>query len=420
MGSIDRNESDFAFAPPVMDYFGPNVLMENVATADVIMIDTVYRPLGREGDSPKNESTHVLDFLSGYSMTHWYCTLLFAALICCLMWLALRTTPAMSRAERVRRQAWPPIRRALKMKRLSKKKSIKTTANVLISCVLKQHSNCSSLPLRFAVSITYTVLTLLAFFSALFLTSMISTEMVVLKPPPVYRTYQDLLDHDVVPVWHKFSGDAVVFEKAKPGSDQRRIWDQAVKRGINQSILDLGASIGPEAMSSMRPLVNRVMERKVVGLCNDIITRSAVSNACALKSAHSLDYLVNAFYRKDPHQEETLRVFPMFAGISLEKRKFLRRMRRHKIIGSGLFQELITKRFEFYIANNDKDTRAVAECMANVILMPKVEHVAVPLSHYYDLSVLCLSFLSFAVIVLTTESCFSWKRGNQSAATSRP
>lgn len=380
--SLYHNESDSMVYLLPLGYYGPQLVMENVVNSENTMISSMYQK--DDGGDP----THVLDFLDGYSTLQWFVTSCFATVLCLL--LALGMTFRRMNSNRTK----PTLHR------------VKRTIGVLLSCSLNQHSNCGSLKLTLSISCAYTVLTLLAYYSHFYLTSMIKTEMVVPKRPPTYDSYKDILDRNAKPLWISKMGDELMFRDAVKGSRAAKIWDRAVKRGINQSIIDSSPEDGsggePDLMGTIGPILKSMTNGSAVGLLSRLVTTLAVSNMCAYLRAADKYPDFNAWVRVDEEAVEYLRVLPVSKSLPPEVR---RRMRRgpQAALEADLLYGFVTKTFKFKAESPAGHLREVEECMSNVMVLAEHEVDAVPVAHFIDLFTVCLIGLLVTSVIWLAE-----------------
>jgi hypothetical protein len=221
LGSLQRNESDIAVTFPLDDYYGPVIEPWVPLWADYPIIGSTYNK-----NNVSRQATRVLDFVGGFGVTSWILSGVatgFMMILLMASWL-LRKERKETARQRKACENGNPIRK--KKKWFRRMTLIRTCyGNMLtmtISCILKQNGNCVNLKMTTLISMLYTLLTLLCFFASYFLTSMIKTHMVIVKPPMTYNSYQDILDHDAVPGWLAEFDDQRTFRDAETEQRQRK------------------------------------------------------------------------------------------------------------------------------------------------------------------------------------------------------
>ena len=379
--SLELNESDFSATGALQGFYGELVTEWGVQFKDSTLIGSVY-----DSGSESKAATQVLDFLSAYSDDHWFLTLisLFALV---LLLLVCKITA---------------IRKPLTLKRITRRAT--RVALFTVACIVKQHTSCSCVKLTRPLSHwIYLGLTMHTFFSGYFLTSMIKTEAVVVKPPATYDSYADLLAHDVLPIWVREMDDQRTFRDAKPGTNEREIWMQAEERGINRSLLSL-KEVGGD-LSLVVPRLMAVANRSAVGLSNWISTNVAVSNGCAFSREQQLYTQVMAYVRQDPDAVEVLRVV---LGSAVAAPSLRRRVTRTyaRLFESHLLMPTMLRSLSFSVAKPTGHASEVQECMANVIVMPDHTFLTVPVPHFFDLLTVCTYLVALAAFLLLTERLF--------------
>lgn len=381
IGSIQRNESDTAGVVAINNYYGPNVTTWNPLYSDTTMIGTMYTKKMFD----KGYSTRVLDFIHSYSLIHWSFTAFLLVLISSVIFISLK------------------ILSGTKTRR-----SFSRSIDVIVGCTLNQHSNCNNISTSITTTFAYTLMTLLGFFTGYFLTSMIKTEMVALDPPFTIQSYQDILDHDVTPMWFAEASQHGGFEFGPPGSLEKRIWDRAVERGINKSIVSIH-HILTENPATVVAYLEQLVSQKAVGLVRSIVTKLMASNLCSFSRQQDWLKNSNAYVHADPNAKEEMRMMP---GSTLTNDLVRNRVKSGmtRKIEMGIFWNLmINREYMFYVQSPEGHVAEVEECIANVIVMPEYNLQSVPLFHYRDLILLATTLFVASLLILLTEKRL-WKR----------
>ena len=394
IGSLQGNRSDVAFTFPQQDDYGDNVSLWSTYRSDSPVIGSAFRMHGSFYGVPDaaERATHVLDFLNAYSVEHWIAT------TCLLVVLMLLLTVAGLLVTLRRRRRF---RRSKKTERLARKQS-RSACVLVTACLVNQHSACGPAASRysFSSSFLYSLTTCLTFFTGYFLTSMIKTEMVVIDPPATYNTFQDILDADARPMWLSEMDDARFFRDARPGSVERAIWDQALERGIERSILRL-KDFGTNALAAV-PIMRAVANRSAVGLSNRFVTQLVTWNACTASRAMNLCPWLGALNRRDPTAAEILRTL----AASRHAPDWLRRRLSSRYTHTFEMDSLVTPSipmFHHLLADPRGHVAEIARCAASVIAEPESQVYAVPLRHYSDLLLLSLGAAGVAALLLLGE-----------------
>ena len=249
--------------------------------------------------------------------------------------------------------------------------------------------------------------TLLAFFTSLFLTSMIKTCAVVPRPPQVYRSYRDLLDADATPIWVREAGDAVAFRDAVPGSEEREIWDHAASRGLQQSFLSPDDAHLP--MKALDAMIS-IGYRRSVGLTSRLVTRLAVSNMCAYMRSNGLFPDTFPFVTADSRVRQFLRVAVGAAHVADGVRRYIVR-RIMPLIETQSFEHLVLQQFKAFLTKGVRETSktgsiaaAIEECEGNVVRSSESRSPAgVQVAYLHSLFLMLLVSAGIASSILLAE-----------------
>jgi hypothetical protein len=379
IGMIQRNESDFGVTMSDYRSYGEKITPWSVVFGDKTVIGTVYKKLNL---TESGSATRVMDFLEGYAAEDWVCTIVIGFLLCLLSFCFL--------AERLRSEILYENRFKL---------AAFGSVHMVITCFVNQHLNISSM--RPPLNQFYFLMTLLGFFTGYFLTSMIKTDMLLIDPPESYKSYQDLLDHDVPPLWFQEAGSHGSFQVANNGSLEKKIWDRAVERGLNKSILSFAEMLGKTPALAMNAIID-VFDRKSVFLMSGVYTRLLDSNACAFTRQNDIKKDVNNLAIADPSAQDHFKVMLGSAVFDpgLKWRVSSGMTRKFEM---GTILPSIFNSYSFAIASTAGHFVSVDECMSGIILMPDHDVVPVPVTHYWDLCLLSLILLLIAGTILRSE-----------------
>jgi hypothetical protein len=406
IGSLQKNESDFAFVIPYLEDFGPNVQPLAPSFSDYSLIGSVYHKL--ELDDGK--ATRVLDFVNGYSVFHWMLTAAASLSLFMLMMTAIIFMQSLKEINKQTRRN--PVESVVaRMKHLVRqrkgirkktafRKAVDRTVIVMTSCVLFQHSNCSNVKMNSTMSWIYTFLTVLCFFTGYFLTSMIKTEMVALDYPPVYESYQDILDNDTMPIWTDETDDQRFFRDAANGTVAKQIWDRALNREVTEkSVINYTQLMDGD----FRPKVMRaIIARDAVTLVNRLATNYLVQTSCATSRQQNDSKNVFAYVSRDVAAKEEIRYSIASSHLDLILKKKIVRVNR-LYFESHLPVEQAVAAMDGFLPGGQGMFNDRQQCMASIIIMPPVNLIPVPVNHYRDLILLFKWLVFAAAFILGVE-----------------
>lgn len=375
IGSLQANESDTLLFPANLP-----IIAENISTATVYSYDKIGMLSAYEKPdiSVNSIGTHVLDMVFGFSWLSW--SVLIGLLIVIFA---------------VQIQAMNPKRKK-KRKNFSSKFCLRSY-RIIVGCALAQHSSIGSRVRKsFTSRLLYTCATLLTFYSCYFLTSMIKTDMVVIKPPVTIESYDELIESDRRPLWLKVYDDYTYFQNAAGGSKEKRIWEKAEEKGINQSIV-------PVSMAHLIPRAMAIGENTEVFMLNRLIGSKSLVHACAVSRTQGLKVNMYPIFRFDASAKEILRgTFQNHLIPDMVSNVIHRNTQR---IFQSQLMEASSRFFDLgnLITDREKMYSAIHECSCNIILIPTPEHKAVDLRHYLSLFVLVVCLIAVCHISLLYE-----------------
>lgn len=376
IGSVQRNDSDFALIGVKLDYYGPTAMPAYTLTHDQPVIASIYHKSNSSAGSSCT-STRVLDFLDAYSPALWFVT----------VYITLFILAMTSAAMILRRESFG----------LDCRMARRLVTNVL-ACFLHQHSSCCTRRLRSIPAFLLLLLAILGFYTTFFLLSMISTEMVVIPRPETYNSYRDLLDHDVLPIWVEGMNDQRFFQHAVPDSYAHRLWIRAVERGLTHSL----APLSRDTMSFVQRTQQPLFDRRAAFISNRLTTEAVVENVCAFTRSNNLLPNSGAYVHVDDGEaSEILRVALISTSADESLKKIATRAGNRIMAGGILAQQVM------FLAHNFLPDRShaaeVAECAAGRIVMPDNEFHPVNLPHYSDLLTLAAVLVLVSSFVLVIE-----------------
>ena len=397
IGSLQKNESDFMITGGLMTVpvVGPNLTYTVVDGFARMGIVSSYNRVNVNDGS----RTQVLDMVFSFSRGLWI-LLIFSIIVL----LALLHAASAVRGEVVyakyASRLWER-RRMLVLGGRKRRRSASKSAWIVVACILKQHSSCGSCRVNFrSISILYTIITLLCFFAGFYLTSLIRTDMVVVKPPITVTTYDEVIKLYRRPAWISILTEKSEFEHAANGSKEKKIWDIAVAKGLSKSILQ------PTAGSIYDHAVDVSSLKEVVFLYQQLGQRLVPYTSCAYSRTKNYMTHVNSLYHHDPSAPETLRgnIDNHLVSSHVSKK---RNRRIQWTFEAGLLEVTFTRLVDFndFVQRDEADKyfRSIDECCSNVVTIPYPELRSVDLFHYLSLFAMILILLLFPFIICVAE-----------------
>jgi hypothetical protein len=251
------------------------------------------------------------------------------------------------------------------------------------------------------------VFAVFSFLITFYFSSMIKTEMVVLKDPITITTYAQILERRVRPLFADVINDDADFKYADAGTDAAKIWQLAQTYGIKSCLLSSDADI-------LRVLPDCAVQ-KAVWLGSLYITDLALKNICPLMRKQGLYNHINPLMTADASAREKIVGLPFSSSMSEWKtRRYLRLTT--SFLELGIVIKTI-KLMEFQ-ASPFTGSKELMECLSNKIIAPDHEFHPVKATHYKQLFVISSILLSTFAVVLLIELLFQMKRRTKTAETS--
>lgn len=126
--------------------------------------------------------------------------------------------------------------------------------------------------------VIFLTVSLMGFWLLFYFSSLIKTELVVIKDPFIIQSYEDILKHKVRPLFIRGGYHHYHYKFARDKSIEREIWDKSVQKyGLDKVLIDLN-------YSGLLSLLFEVFERKTVILLDDLVSRIVTKSICQLKS----------------------------------------------------------------------------------------------------------------------------------------
>jgi hypothetical protein len=374
IGSIQRNESDIMFGFLAIPVMGPNLTHTVVDGSDKMAFMSAYMKVNLTHDS---SFTDVLDMMYAFSPGLWILLTFFMAMIYSCHALFL------------------------KMMRSNDGTRFKKCNDALIACVLKQYTSGGFTGDRFCcMRLMFTAMTVLSFYAGFYLTSMIKTDMVVVKPPITVTTYDELIKSGRRPLWIAVLTDAAEFENSKPGSQEREIWEIAVRMGINDFIISSSAD------SIFQHAFNIANMKEVCIFKSGLFDSVAMRAACEYSRTEGFQMDRNAIFRHDEHARETLR--GNIQNHILDRQTSLMVNKRLQWSFESSLEKPTTSSFDwtniYSMEQLNRNFRSIRECYSNIITIPYPEMTAVTLYHFMSLILVTVTLFFVAFTIFLFEA----------------
>lgn len=389
VGLLHENRTDVMFGPLTSLIMSPNIVNVVVDGFERVGILSGYL---RSNSSKDGYKTHVLDMVFAFSWQLWILITLFVFMLLMITSKAVLSKKAMRQMLwRFRKEAmvtpWHAVHDAFR------------SLIVITACLLKQHSS-TVVSVKISFNVLYATLTyfcLMIF--GFYLTSMIKTEMVVVKPPVTVESYQDILDLRRRPSWSSTLTDKDEFENGLPGSMERKVWNLAVEMGLNESIV----VPAPETIMSHS---RRAADFQQVMLIQSLFGEGLVPSAiCSFARTKQMKDDVNVLFRYDPNAQEKFKWNIQNRG----NPKWVRDKIRKRLQINFEFDRMNAAKqhvdFSSYmqITDIDKYYRKILECCSNVV---KIDHPfwrPADVKHYRTLIYLLAGCIAVALSVFVHE-----------------
>jgi hypothetical protein len=391
IGSMQRNETDVVFEPLIIPIIAPNITNTVVDGYEKIGFVSAYNQSDATRDS-QTAGTDVLDMMAEFPFDLWIVILISAAFLIILMAgaIRMRLTGGLLLTDRIF------VQRSRQVVKVAS--GLDHSVKALVACAFHQAS-----PTPYRTSsyrLAYFCMSLFSFFVGMYLTSLIKTDMVTVKRPVTVESYQEILDSGRMPAWLEILQDTHDFEHAEKGSLEAKIWDRAVKNGIENSVVK----------SSVESIISSVIEvakfQKVIIVERLMGEWIVPYNGCAFSRTKGFMPYMNALYRHDPSARETLQgnvqnhLFPEGASRHVNNRKQL-------IFEAGLMPKA-TKISDLasvlQLEGIEKHYRSIMSCCSNEVLIDQPNWQAANLHFYYSLIYLSGVCFAVAVVALAIES----------------
>ena len=396
LGSLQANESDtMVFGLNSYPCLGPNLRNGVVILAERLGLASAYPQINVTTDY---KNTHVMDMFASFSFKLWLLVAAFYLASVLLTLLAVRLLLRRRRLDRRNRGS----------------RLLASGMQVLIACLLRQHSSVpSDLLTRKTLSFNYSLTAIASLYLSFYLTSMIKTESVVFKRPFTVESFEELLAFDLRPLWISTFTDSDEFRLAPRGSLNRRLWDRAFARGINESLIE----------TSLVAAVNHAVQighQKEAAIFHDSKATVLIRGACAFSRVRHVMDRTNALFRR----EEGARERPVaLTTNTLTPDSVVRHMsRRVQRISQGRLLQTVVDRTDASTIMGISDPESVFSqietCASGVIEPVHPDLRPIPLRHYGSLFLSVGAGILLATAVMATE--YFSTRGSRVYARSAP
>jgi hypothetical protein len=391
IGSMQRNETDIVFEQLIIPIVAPNITNTVVDGYERVGFVSAYIQSDATRDG-QTAGTDVLDMLAEFSVDLWIVTQITAACLIILMAGAIRLKliAGLELTDRIFVQRSRQV--------LEGATGLNHSVKVMVACAFHQASPASFRTCSYRLA--YFCMSLFSFFIGMYLTSLIKTDMVTVKRPVTVESYQEILDSGRMPSWLDILQDTHDFEYAAKGSLEAKIWQRAVKNGIENSVIK----------SSIESIISSAIEvakfKKVVIIQRLLGEWILPYNGCAFSRTKGFMPYMNALYRHDPSAPETLQgnvqnhLFPAAVSRHVNNRKQL-------TFEAGLMPKA-TKISDLasvlQLDGIEKHYRSIMSCCSNEVLIDQPNWQAANLHHYYSLIALSAACFAVAAVRLTIES----------------
>ena len=284
-------------------------------------------------------------------------------------------------------------------KRIKWRNSFKTGMQVLVACLLRQHSSVpSQLTSRSSLSFNYGIMAVAYLFISFYLTSMIKTESVVFKRPFTVESFEELLAFDVRPLWISSFTDSDEFRLAPRGSVNRRLWDRALARGINESLVESN-------LLSAVDHAKQIARQKEAAIFHDSMSVTLIHAACAFSRVSGFMQHTNALFRR----EEGVRERPIsLTTNTLTSGSVIQHMsRRTQLMSQGRLHETILDRMDVStimgVTNPESMFSQIEACASGVIEAVHPDLNPIPARHYVSLFLVVGAGMLLATAAMAKE-----------------
>lgn len=353
IGLLQQGKVDLALIGATFPVIAPNITNGPVAYPTRTTILSSY-----ENDFETHQ-TDVMELFKAFDATLWIATCSTLLLILALLMMS---------------------QNMLTRTRSGKKQQLKAMKKFGVAAALKQFS---ALHIRSSGNSTRLLLllaVLFVFYAHAFLAVLIKTEMVVEKRPETISTYEEILQRkNCTSNWLQLTSAHWEFKNADRGTAAARIWQRAIKNGIDQSF------IKANDIQKVLDIMKQVMRKEAVMFYPEYFVEASIANMCYAWCI-LLGQRANMWYKTDPSSPEEIMTTLQSTNLSRETAKSLDVMGKRAFDHSLL--QLIARPSQ--LESSEKVAKVlgntnVRDCMSNEILYPQHSFVAIDVRHYSSL-----------------------------------
>lgn len=392
VGSLHNNLTEAIIGPLNSIFLSPNIKYTVVDGFEKVGILSGYL---RSNSTRDSLATYVLDMVFAFSSQLWILT---GTTLCLLLFLLTVSKSILSEKGMRERKFWQTMAGGRDGHKLQVMKPLTRSLMMMNACIFKQHSSTRTSK-KTSFNLLYLTLNFCCFIVGFYLTSMISTDMVIVKRPVTVESYQDILDSGIRPVWSSTFTNKEEFEHGFPGSMERKIWDRAVAMGIEESMM-------PATPAEVFKHVIRGAEFKQICLLPELFADNLISfTICSFMRTKDNFPDNNLLYKHDPDAKESLkwnvlsRNNPLIMQILIRKRL----QTSFEFDRKAAADRLIDFSSVFAISGQNQYYRSILECSSQVVVIDRPLWQPAAGKHYYPLTLLVAVCLVFAMTSFIME-----------------
>ena len=365
IGDLQQGNVDLAMMPADFPMLAPNISSTTTIMSSTTTILSSY-------NSYDSSKTDVTDAFSSFDSTVWLIVLIAVTILVSLLVFVKSVTTGKKKNKSCRR----------------------LFVKIFVAAIFKQFSSFNMNVSKFTARFTYLMILIFVFEILFFFSSMIKTEMVVQEKPDTISTYEEMLEHpNTNPVWLKAHTTHWEFKNADKDSAAGKIWQKALKMGLDKCFQDVEFGI-------LLSLMQGIAKKEIVWLIPSYAVKPVVTNICAFSRANAIMTDVNMWFKTDPAAGEKLLVLLRSSKTSKETSSKLdtvtRRMIEHDVV------EEIWRRSGFAVTK-DTGKSEVKSCVGNRVIHPEHAFEPVNLSHFSGLWIILSVGWSLAGIVFSIQ-----------------
>ena len=256
--------------------------------------------------------------------------------------------------------------------------------------------------------------------------SNIKTELVTIKPPELFTSYQELIDNKVAISFLKGFNDYLQFKFAPTGSKEKKLWDFSVRKYSEGKIM-----IEQRKVDGIMEIFSRIFSRKMVLIVGSYMQFLVMKESCTyFCESSSFKQISSAFQLP---QSDLGGVFPIpmrKAGVKTSlkgliyssqfkgpvQKHITRRLKRFAEVGLVVYSfksyeksNIVSNLVLGSVKKKEGTFNKIEKCAQGTIMKPEFVLAAIKLHNMSDFIVLIMFFLSVAATALIFE-VFKFKR----------